>query len=243
MRDRQLAALETECQVVGGMIDPAELGGAARNLDALEATFQKFKWTYVQFYRSAHEQWRIEMERLGPIAEDARRYTDALRRLNSIVALGPPEGDGLAQQMTAMDKRLARCDLDAPLAPEVTPRCPQCGFVLGTVSPRDDLKYLFEQARRALRSKLAALSMSTIARIIEQHDHNHRLEGFLKITQAAQTDALTPALDDKLPRYLSQLLEENLAAPAREAGPGAFVAKMHDTRFQRQGAASEGAAG
>jgi len=95
-RDRQLAALETECQVVGALIDPAALAGAARNLDALEATFQKFKWTYVQFYRSAHEQWRIEMERLGPIAEDARRYTDALRRLNSIVALGPPEGDDLS---------------------------------------------------------------------------------------------------------------------------------------------------
>jgi hypothetical protein len=145
--------------------------------------------------------------------------------------------------MTVMDKRLARCDLDAPLAPEVTPRCPQCGFVLGTVSPREDLKDLFEQARRALRSKLAALSMSTIARIIEQHDHNHRLEGFLKITQAAQTDALTRVLDDKLTRYLGQLLDENLAAPARDAGTGALVQTLHDTRFKRQGAPSRRASG
>jgi hypothetical protein len=234
-RDRQLAALETECQVVGALIDPAALAGASRNLDALEATFQKFKWTYVQFYRSAHEQWRTEMDRLGPIAEDARRYTDALRRLNSIVALGPPEGDDLAQQMAAMDKRLVRCDLDAPLAPEVTPRCPQCGFVLGTVSPREDLKDLFERARRALRSKLAALSLSTIGRIIEEHDHNHRLEGFLKITQAAQTDALTRVLDDKLTRYLAQLLDENLAASVREPGAGAMVRTLPDTRFKRHG--------
>ena len=36
-RDRQLAALETECQVVGALIDPAALAGASRNLDALEA--------------------------------------------------------------------------------------------------------------------------------------------------------------------------------------------------------------
>jgi hypothetical protein len=242
-RDRQLAALETECQVVGALIDPAALAGASRNLDALEASFQKFKWTYVQFYRSAHEQWRIEMGRLGPIAEDARRYTDALRRLNSIVALGPPEGEDLAEQMAAMDKRLVRCDLDAPLAPEVTPRCPQCSFVLGTLSPREDLKDFFERARRALRSKLVALSLSTIARIIEQHDHNHRLEGFLKITLAAQTDALTRVLDDKLTRYLAQLLEENLAAPAREAGTGALVQTLHDTRFKRQGAPSRRASG
>jgi len=242
-RDRQLAALETECQVVGALIDPAALAGASRNLDALEASFQKFKWTYVQFYRSAHEQWRIEMGRLGPIAEDARRYTDALRRLNSIVALGPPEGEDLAEQMAAMDKRLVRCDLDAPLAPEVTPRCPQCSFVLGTLSPREDLKDFFERARRALRSKLVALSLSTIARIIEQHDHNHRLEGFLKITQAAQTDALTRVLDDKLTRYLAQLLDENLAAPARDAGTGALVQTLHDTRFKRQGAPSRRASG
>src|SRR5260370_41202359 len=80
--------------------------------------------------------------------------------------------------------------------------------------------------------------MSTIARIIEQHDHNHRLEGFLKITQAAQTDALTRVLDDKLTRYLAQLLEENLATPAREAGTGEFVHTLDHTRFKRQGGPS-----
>ena len=115
--------------------------------------------------------------------------------------------------------------------------------MLGTVSPREDLKDLFERARRALRSKLAALSLSAIARIIEQHDHNHRLEGFLKITQAAQTDALTRVLDDKLTRYLAQLLDENLAAPAREAGPGSLVQTLHDTRFKRQRAPSRIASG
>ena len=244
-RDRRLAALETECQVVGALINPAALAGAPRNLDALEASFQKFKWTYVQFYRFAHEQWRLEMERLGSAAEDAHRHIDALRRLNSISALGSPEGDDLAQQMAAMDKRMVRCDLDSPLAPEVTPRCPRCGFALGTVSPREELSDLFEQAKRALRSKLVSLSQSTIARLIQQHDQNHRLEGFLKITQAAQTDALIRVLDDKLARYLAQLLDDNLAAPAREARSGSVVQTLRDTRFKRQsrGAASRGASG
>ncbi len=65
-----------------------------------------------------------------------------------------------------------------------------------------------EAIRRALEVKLAALSQSMIARLIRNHDKEHRLEGFLKITQAAQTDALVRVLDDKLARYLAQVLEE-----------------------------------
>ncbi len=62
--------------------------------------------------------------------------------------------------------------------------------------------------RRALEIKLAALSQSMIARLIRNHDKEHRLEGFLKITQAAQTDALVRVLDENLARYLAQVLEE-----------------------------------
>ena len=62
--------------------------------------------------------------------------------------------------------------------------------------------------RRALEFKLAALSQSMIARLIRNHDQEHRLEGFLKITQAAQTDALVRVLDEKLARYLAQVLDE-----------------------------------
>lgn len=63
--------------------------------------------------------------------------------------------------------------------------------------------------RRALEIKLAALSQSMIARLIRNHDKEHRLEGFLKITQAAQTDALVRVLDEKLARYLAQVLEDD----------------------------------
>lgn len=66
-----------------------------------------------------------------------------------------------------------------------------------------------EGIRRALEIKLAALSQNMIARLIREHDREHRLEGFLKITQAAQTDALVRVLDEKLARYLAQVLNEN----------------------------------
>jgi hypothetical protein len=79
---------------------------------------------------------------------------------------------------------------------------------LGARSPQAGIKQAIEALRRALEVKLAALSQSVIARLIRNHDREHRLEGFLKITQAAQTDALVRVLDDKLARYLAQVLDE-----------------------------------
>jgi len=119
-----IASLETECELLRVELGPRILTGPPRSLDALEARFQKFKWTYVQCYLGAHTQWRQKMERLELAVGDGRRYFDAL------------------------------------------------------------------------------------ARLIRAHDKEHRLEGFLKITQAAQTDALVRVLDDKLARYLAQVLED-----------------------------------
>jgi hypothetical protein len=221
-RDPRVSALETECQLLAAEIGPRAVAGAPRNLDAIEARFQKFKWTYVQLYRTAHDRWRAEIERLAIVAEDARRYLDVLGRLNSITALGPqaaPELDPLVRELTL---QIGRCEFEGTLAAEVTPRCPSCGFLLGTQSPRADLEDAMERVRRALEVKLAALSQSAIARIILQHDHAHRLEGFLKITQAAQTDALVRVLDERLARYLARLLDENLGA----ARGGAVVAHL-----------------
>lgn len=217
LRERALAALETECQLLSIAVNPAVLAGAGRSLDALEARFQKFKWTYVQHYRTAHEDWRLEMDRLTPLAEDARRHAEALRRLNAIAALGPVEGGALAARLPALEARIRRCAAEEALAPEATPCCPRCDFALGALSPRAELTDLLEQLRRALQAKLAALSRGAIAQLIQQHDHNHRLEGLLKIIQAAQTEALVRVLDETLARYLAHLLDDGVAAPAFDA--------------------------
>jgi hypothetical protein len=87
--------------------------------------------------------------------------------------------------------------------------------VLGTAPPASELGEVFEEVRRALKARLAALSHDAIARLIRQHDRGHRLDGFLKITQAAHTDALVRVLDDNLAHYLARLLEE-----VRDEAPG-----------------------
>ncbi|HEV2170103.1 MAG TPA: hypothetical protein VGR40_04095, partial [Candidatus Binatus sp.] len=64
-RESGVTALETECELLQVELGPRVLTGPPRNLDALEARFQKFKWTYVQCYLSAHARWREKMARLN----------------------------------------------------------------------------------------------------------------------------------------------------------------------------------
>jgi hypothetical protein len=233
-RDRRLVELETQCQLLRAAVNPSALSNASRVFEALEARFQTFKWTYVQHYRAAHQAWRGEMERVAGLAIDARGYVAALRRLNAIVALGPPEGAELSAQMTALQRRVVRCDFEGPLSPEITPLCPRCGFVLGTPSPRPEIDDAMVLAKRALQAKLAVLSQSAIARLICEHDDSHRLEGFLKITQAAQAEALVRVLDDKLARYLARLLDDNVSV-ASDGERRGVVRNIRAPRLKRHG--------
>jgi len=211
--DSETLKLETECRLLAAEL---ELRGPVRNpqtIEALEARFNKFKWSYAQRYRDAHARFQVEMTALSRIADDANRHLNALARLDSIAALGAAAAADLQPVMADLAGRVVPCDFDGPLSPENVPRC-RCGFVLGTAPPRTELTDLFDQVKGALRLKLAALSRGAIARLIKEHDRGRRLEGFLKITQAAQTQALVRVLDDELARYLADLLDEGSAATA-----------------------------
>jgi len=217
--DKAIAAAQVECQLVLVAMESAVPRWDARGYDALEIRFQKFKWSYIQLYQAAHERWRRESERFVIELGEAREHFAALRRLNSIAALGAPAGDALGMRLEELRYGLAPCAIAAPIALVLEPRCPRCGFVLGAAMPSAALDEVFEQIRGALRATLEALSHDAIARLIRQHDSGHRLDGFLKITQAAQTDALVRVLDDNLARYLGHLLDEVKEAAQKEA-PG-----------------------
>jgi hypothetical protein len=212
---KAVAAAQVECQLLLAGLDTGALRCEPRGLDALEVRFQKFKWNYIQLYQSAHERWRRENERMTIELGDAREHFGALSRLNSIAALGAPTGGGLGERIEELGRGVARCTGDAPMTLDLVPRCPRCGFVLGTAPPAPELGEVFEEIRRALKARLAALSHDAIARLIRQHDRGHRLDGFLKITQADHTDALVRVLDDNLAHYLARLLEE-----VRDEAPG-----------------------
>ena len=225
--DKAVAAAQVECQLLLAGLDTGALRCEPRGLDALEVRFQKFKWNYIQLYQSAHERWRRENERMTVELGDAREHFGALSRLNSIAALGASVGGGLGERIEELGRGVVRCTGDAPITLDLVPRCSRCGFVLGTAPPAPELGEVFEEIRRALKARLVTLSHGAIARLIRQHDRGHRLDGFLKITQAAHTDALVRVLDDNLAHYLARLLDE-----VRDETPGViepFARSRRDT--------------
>jgi hypothetical protein len=206
--DKAVAAAQVECQLLLAALETAMPRWDSRSVETLQIRFQKFKWNYIQIYQGAHERWRRESDRIAMELADAREHFGALARLNSIAALGAPVGAALEIQIEELGGQVVRCTADAPITLDLVPRCPRCGLILGMAPPASELGEVFEQMRRALKTKLAALSHDAIARLIRQHDRSHRLDGFLKITQAAHTDALVRVLDDNLARYLGRLLDE-----------------------------------
>jgi hypothetical protein len=140
------------------------------------------------------------------ITEAGPAGLQALGRLNSIAALGEPLGASLAGQARPVCDVIKVCRLNGPYNASAAALCPECGYVLGTPAPA--LAELLEKTRRALRERFTALSRGAIARLIRRYDRAHRLDGFLKITQAAQTEALAAVLDDQLTAHLVRLLKD-----------------------------------
>jgi hypothetical protein len=205
-RDSAIVKLETECRVMIVEVNAAVHVRGAAQLDALEARFERFKWSYATYYQAAHEEWRAELGKIETILEEGKKYRSALRRLQTIPALG--SGSEVCDEFDRLNREVVRCRWQGRLAPEITPRCPSCHFVIGTTSPRSNLDEITTQIRRLLEGKLAQLSQGIVRRLIRHHQGNHRLEGFLKMTQAAQAGALIDMLDDELTAYLGELLEE-----------------------------------
>jgi hypothetical protein len=206
--DKEVVRAQVECQLLLVALDAAMPRWDLRGFDALEIRFQKFKWNYIQLYLEAHERHRRDSERLALALADARERFAALCRLDAIAALGAPLGGALGVRIKELGRRVVRCVREAAITLDLVPRCTRCGFVLGTALPAAELDEVLTEINRALKSKLSALSHGAIARLIRRYDRGHRLDGFLKITQAAHTDALVRVLDDKLARYLGRLLDE-----------------------------------
>jgi hypothetical protein len=196
----------------------------ARQFDAAEQRFQKFRFGYSAAYREAHSAHRDDMRRAREQLLVLRKRADALARLNSLRALGEPNYDGMEGEMTAVGADIVVCGVDRLPDSEFSATCARCGFVLGKESPLAALDAINQKAADALESRLSRLSQKAISRLIREHDRDGRLEGFLKIIQAAQPDALVRVLDDSLTAFLKRVLDEptvlsRVRAPTERRAP------------------------
>jgi hypothetical protein len=159
------------------------------------------------------------LKKIGLVIEEGEKYRRALGCLQAIPRF--QSGLDLCAELDQLSKMIPRCRLQGRLAPEITPICPSCGFVIGTRSPRERLSDITAGLKRILEGKLAELSQQVIRRLLRHHGKGHRLEGFLKMTQAAQAGALIDMIDDELVAYLAKLLDEG-----SEAATGKVIAKF-----------------
>ncbi len=230
-----LAALRMQARLLAAELNFRLAFSSRSAFDAAEGRFAKFRAEYAQHYRAAHAQRYVQAKRLSQLAQEGAALLDVLKRLNSIVLLGPAEGEGLTAEFSSNNAQLVTCDEpDGGLSDEAA-RCVRCGYVLGANPPM--IEHTLGEIRRVVQGKLTRLSQSAIRRLIKTHDQAGRLEGFLKIVQATQTEALARVLDDELTEYLRHLLDEPPNSEARSGGPQAQIAGPGKTLFHRQGGA------
>jgi hypothetical protein len=166
-RDPGLIRLETECKIMIVEINAVVHIRSAALLDALEARFERFKWTYTTHYRAAHEEWRNELKEIAAIIEEGEKYRLALNCLEKIPILRA--GTELPDEFAVLSRRVTPCSLQGRLAPEIMPLCPSCKFVIGTPSSRKNLEDITARMKRLLEAKLAILSQNVIRRLIHYH--------------------------------------------------------------------------
>ncbi|HEY2105782.1 MAG TPA: hypothetical protein VGH29_08350, partial [Candidatus Binataceae bacterium] len=106
----EVAALATERRLL-----EAELGARApysKARDSLQARFERFKWTYAEQYRIAHERWRSQMVKASAAMLDMDRCLQALLRLDTIAALGPQLGAQFSAQVQRARGAARVCGLE-----------------------------------------------------------------------------------------------------------------------------------
>lgn len=204
--DSELARLALEARLIDAELDGKAAFSAVRN--SLGARLERLRLTYAHQYSTAHEKRRTELAQAIALVDDFRRYAAVLRRLNAIEPLGPPDGETLLARAPELVQRCQPCAVAEPPAAFLEVRCSRCNFQLGQMNPEVQMRQTFEDIQEAVRARLARVANSAIDRLIERYDRSGRLKGFLKITQAAQTDALVRVLDDRLASYLDRLLRE-----------------------------------
>jgi hypothetical protein len=184
-------------------------------LDSLRATFEMFRAGYIDAYVKYHDAYWKDAARLRAALDELALAAQALARLNTLRALGPPLGEAdlaayerLACQPSACSGR----DLAAALREH--PACLECNRTLEDSPPNEDVAQVLRGLHAAVGRQQARLASEAVRRILARG--GERLEQFLQVVQASDLAGLAQVLDDDLLAFLQELLSEPVA-PTPEA--------------------------
>ncbi|HEY5640463.1 MAG TPA: hypothetical protein VIW01_10455 [Dehalococcoidia bacterium] len=173
-----------------------------------ELAFNHFRGVYVRRYEDFHAYW-TEASQLNARLLEAGRDVRALKRLNSLVELGPPVGEAAIGEYEELLEATAACaprrDLSEVLKAATV--CPGCSQRLGASGQTEAAEAVLKQLSQSIERQLSRLSSVAVRAILER-SNDPRVERFLKVVQAAQITTLTEILDDDLVGYLRRFLLE-----------------------------------
>ena len=183
--------------------------------DSLRATFEMFRAGYLGAYVNHHHAYWKDVSRLRAALDAALPAAQALARLNTLRALGPPLGEA---ELTAYER--VACQPSACSAHGLAsalherPVCTECNLTLEDSPPNEDVARVLSGLRAALAHQQARLASEAVRRILARG--GERLGQFLQVVQASDLAGLSQVLDDDLVSFLQELLSEP-AAPTPEA--------------------------
>jgi hypothetical protein len=195
--------------VVQEQLSFAVLVAEGHRWSAIHALFDRFRSDYRKAYLEHHRQYWREALRLHAQLMDFAPQTYALRRLNTLTELGPCMGEEAIARYEELPGRIGACTLalrqELELSQEA--RCPACGVALGQEPPWQEAEEVQRLLGKALGQQLHRLSSKAVRSVLLQSGEA-RIQEFLQIVQASQTQSLANILDDELLGFLRRFLVE-----------------------------------
>jgi hypothetical protein len=195
--------------VVQEQLSFAVLVAEGHRWSAVRAAFDRFRGGYRKAYLEYHRQYWREALRLHAQLMDFAPRTYALRRLNTLTELGPSMGEEAIVRYEELPGSIGACTLalrqELELSQEA--RCPACGIALGQEPPWQEAEEVQHLLDKALGQQLQRLSSKAVRRVLVQSGEA-RIQEFLQVVQASQTQSLAQVLDDELLGFLRRFLVE-----------------------------------
>lgn len=202
--------LETDRRAIAGQLAPEALLAQPHLWPVVRARLEWFRAHYEAAYAAWHRARNAEAAQLADVVDDMASRLVALRRLDRLAALGPPQGERLVARFAELRLRLAVCPVgEAELALNGEPVCPQCRLPMTAEVPQAEVVRLDAVVRRALRAKQRRLSSAALRRLLAA-DGPDRLRQLLDAARAADLGPLVAIVDDALIAFLGQFLAEGI---------------------------------
>jgi len=192
-------------------------------------SFGRLKGRYRTAYQKHHRDTYRAMANLQARLEDIHRRLHALALLNSIMELGEPLGEDLAERHAQLQERLRPCPVTevAAVDVEAQPVCAACGLPLTGRAPTAEVEAFLGDLERALQEQRRRLSAEAVRRVLERAGGDE-LSRLMEAARAAEIARLVDVLDERVAESIRKLLVEDglVTAPAEVF---ARLAELHPT--------------